>query len=205
MANINEKVMDMVRREIAKNPDVKSGELYEEAKKLDRSMSSLSLRQFHAQYPLQVKRAMKTGARVSKPRKSAAKKKRAARKAATKRGGRKAGKKAATKKTARKKTAARKGRAAKKTRSAAKKTRPAAKKARKKAATRRTRRAAGTRRPAKRAASGARRKAAGEGGTVRSVLLKFAAQVASAEDKADMIQVIADMDRWVERVMKAVR
>jgi hypothetical protein len=63
MAKINERVMEFVRREIAKDPDVRSTSLYEQAKKVDRSISRLSLRQFHARYPLQVKRTMKSAAR----------------------------------------------------------------------------------------------------------------------------------------------
>lgn len=61
MAKQSKRVMDMVRREIARDPSVKSGPLYEKAKKLDRSVAGLSVRQFHAQYPLQVKRALKGG------------------------------------------------------------------------------------------------------------------------------------------------
>jgi hypothetical protein len=35
------------------------------------------------------------------------------------------------------------------------------------------------------------------------VLLEFAGEVASAENKADMISVVAGMDRWVDRVVRA--
>ncbi len=63
MAKISDRVMEMVRREIGKNPDVTSGTLYDQARKLDRSISSLDLRQFHARYPLQVRRSMKGGKR----------------------------------------------------------------------------------------------------------------------------------------------
>lgn len=61
MAGVKKRVMDMVRREVEKDSSVKSSALYERAKKLDRTIRSLSLRQFHAQYPLQVKRARKSG------------------------------------------------------------------------------------------------------------------------------------------------
>ncbi len=83
MADVNQKVMDMVEDELDKNPKVKNEELYEKAKKIDKSIDKLTLRQFHARYPLQVKRrkapkrkkktaaksrARKTAARTSDPR-----------------------------------------------------------------------------------------------------------------------------------------
>jgi hypothetical protein len=58
MAVLNERVMNMVRDEIQKHPEVTSQELFEKAKKLDRGMRSLSARQFNATYPLQVRRTM---------------------------------------------------------------------------------------------------------------------------------------------------
>jgi hypothetical protein len=58
MAVLNERVMNMVRDEIQKRPDVTSQELFEKAKKLDRGMRSLSARQFNATYPLQVRRTL---------------------------------------------------------------------------------------------------------------------------------------------------
>ncbi|HEX7123032.1 MAG TPA: hypothetical protein VF178_11725 [Gemmatimonadaceae bacterium] len=50
-------VLEMVRSELERDPNVSTTELFEKAKKLDRTIKSLSLRQFHARYPLQVKRA----------------------------------------------------------------------------------------------------------------------------------------------------
>ena len=58
MADANGKVMDMVREEIARNPGVRTEELFEKAKKLDKGVTGLSVRQFHARYPLQVKRQL---------------------------------------------------------------------------------------------------------------------------------------------------
>ena len=58
MAVLNERVMNMVRDEIQKRPDITSQELFEKAKKLDRGMRSLSARQFNATYPLQVRRTL---------------------------------------------------------------------------------------------------------------------------------------------------
>lgn len=41
-------------------------------------------------------------------------------------------------------------------------------------------------------------------GAVRLVLLDLAKEVASAEDKADVVDLVAGVDRYVDRVMKAV-
>jgi hypothetical protein len=65
-AKQSERVLEMVRRELAKQPDISSGDLFAMARKLDRSVRPLSLRQFHALYPLQVKRAEKAALRSAK-------------------------------------------------------------------------------------------------------------------------------------------
>lgn len=52
----NPKIMEMVERELARNPDISVDDLFAKAKKIDRSVGKLSNRQFHARYPLQVKR-----------------------------------------------------------------------------------------------------------------------------------------------------
>lgn len=76
MADVNEKVMEMVRKELKKNPDAENKELYEKATKVDDSIDDLTLRQFHARYPLQVKRQIaqkqggKKGGRKKKKKKS---------------------------------------------------------------------------------------------------------------------------------------
>jgi len=62
VAERNEKVMDMVVRELDKDPAVGLESLYGRAKEIDSSISELSLRQFHARYPLQVKRSRSRGA-----------------------------------------------------------------------------------------------------------------------------------------------
>lgn len=80
MAKTDDSVMDLVRTELRKNPDIKSGDLYEIAKKASPAVGKLSVRQFHARYPLQIKRdqAFAADGGASKPakkaRKSAAKK-----------------------------------------------------------------------------------------------------------------------------------
>lgn len=58
MANINPKVMEFVENELKANPDARSSDLFEQAKKLEPSVAELSQRQFHARYPLQVHRKM---------------------------------------------------------------------------------------------------------------------------------------------------
>lgn len=171
MAGTNERVMDMVRKEIDKNPDIKSQELYDKAKKLDSSLGSLSVRQFHASYPLQVKRARKAGKRrAAKP---ASARKRA-------RGGR------APAKAARR--AARAGRTGRR-RAARSEAGGAARKAQRGGATRAT--------PVAPAAAPAGRE------VVRSILIQFAGEVAAAEGKADVVHVIGDMDRYVDRLLQA--
>lgn len=52
------KVREMVEAALRENPETPSSELFERAKKLDRSVSSMSVRQFHASYPLQVRRRL---------------------------------------------------------------------------------------------------------------------------------------------------
>lgn len=51
-------IMEMVRQELSDDPDAENKDLYAKAKKIDPSVDDLSLRQFHARYPLQVKRKM---------------------------------------------------------------------------------------------------------------------------------------------------
>lgn len=93
MAETKPRVMDLVRKELVKDPSISSEALYQKAKKVDRSIGSLSIRQFHARYPLQVKRI---SAAEKKRRGGAGRKRGAAKKAATpKSAGRKTRKSAA--------------------------------------------------------------------------------------------------------------
>ena len=125
MADVNEKVMAMIEKEIKANPDASNDELRQKAEKIDSSISKLSARQFNARYPLQVKRRLSP----AKPR--------------------------------RRKRAAKGGRGAK--------------------------RAAGN----------------GNREPVRGVLLDFAREVAAAEGKAQIVDLIAGVDKYVDRVIKA--
>ncbi len=56
MAKTDEKVMNLVENELEKNPDISVEDLYEKAKANSPSVGELTLRQFNARYPLQVKR-----------------------------------------------------------------------------------------------------------------------------------------------------
>lgn len=62
---MTDKVLTMVRRTLTWHPDTDSTTLYERAKKLDRRIGRLSIRQFHAKYPLRVmrERALSTSSR----------------------------------------------------------------------------------------------------------------------------------------------
>ena len=116
MADANGKVMEMVREEIARNPGVRTDELFDKAKKLDKSVTGLSVRQFHARYPLQVKRQLA----AQRPRRS---------------------------------------------------------------------------RP--------RRKPVADRNGIKAVLLAFAKDVMAAEGKAQVVDVIGGVDKYVDRVVKA--
>lgn len=81
MAEVDLKVMDMVEKALEKDPGVGSSDLFERVKKKHPGVADLSVRQFHARYPLQVKRrkaaagsgsAKKTGGRRPAAKKRAA-------------------------------------------------------------------------------------------------------------------------------------
>lgn len=77
MANNDDKVMAAVESALKKNPDATVDELFDMAKGINSSVGKLSKRQFHARYPLQVKR--RSGRSAKKPKKKAARKKAAPR------------------------------------------------------------------------------------------------------------------------------
>lgn len=70
MTVTNEKVMEMVRDALHKNPKVATDELLKKAQKIDRSIKGLTRRQFHARYPLQVKRKMAAASGRTKRRRA---------------------------------------------------------------------------------------------------------------------------------------
>ncbi len=51
-----DEVMEFVRRELEANPDIETSALFEKAKAFDAGVKQLSLRQFNATFPLQIKR-----------------------------------------------------------------------------------------------------------------------------------------------------
>ncbi len=152
MANVDAKAMAMVERELEKNPDLGSSDLFEKVKAKHASVADLSVRQFHARYPLQVKR--RKGAAAGSKKRSASKKKSSTKAAPRKR---------SAKKSAPKKTATRRSR----------KRTPAP------PAPRNTREA------------------------VRGALMRFATELASVEAKADVVKVLAGVDRYVDEVIDA--
>jgi hypothetical protein len=140
MADVNQKVMDTVRTELEKNPELSNQELFEKAKSVDKSVGDLSPRQFNARYPLQVKRAMGPKKKPSK------------------RGGKKAAPKAK-----------------KAGRAAAEQPKVQTK-------------------PVDRGPNRDR---------VRQIMLELARDVANAQGKGDVVDVIMGIDRYVDRVIKA--
>ena len=55
---MNENVMEFIELELTKDPGVSNATLFEGAKLIDRTIGKLNPRQFHAKYPLQVKRRL---------------------------------------------------------------------------------------------------------------------------------------------------
>lgn len=58
MAKTDQKIMKLVEAELKKNPEISVDQLYEKAQKANSDIGDLTLRQFNARYPLQVKRRM---------------------------------------------------------------------------------------------------------------------------------------------------
>ncbi len=78
-----DKVMQLIEKELKKNPKATAKELQQKAKAVSEAVGKLSVRQFHAKYPLQVRRKLA----LKKPRRAAPKKpRRAAPKARAARG-----------------------------------------------------------------------------------------------------------------------
>ncbi len=127
MAKNEEKVMEFVKKELEANPEVTTSELHERAKKVDSGVSKLSLRQFNARFPLQIKR----------------------KKSLSGAGGRK---------RRRRKTARTRGRQA----------------------------------------------TANQRDAVRDAFLRFAADLSAAEERKELVRVIAQVDQYVDDVMSAV-
>jgi hypothetical protein len=55
---VDERVLALVRREMSKNADLSSSELFEKAKSISPAMRRLTIQQFHGRYPLRVSREL---------------------------------------------------------------------------------------------------------------------------------------------------
>ena len=62
MSTLNETVMQFIEKELENDPGVKNATLFAGACAIDGSIGDLTARQFHAKYPLQVKRRMTASA-----------------------------------------------------------------------------------------------------------------------------------------------
>lgn len=124
MAKNEEKVMQFVEKTLEKTPDISTSDLYAQAKKMDSGVAQLSLRQFNARFPLQIKRRKS----LSRP-------------------------------------------------------------GRKPSRRRRTSRAASTE---------------GRDG-VRDAFMKFASDLSAAEDRKDLVDVIARVDQYVDQALEAAK
>ena len=131
MAKADPKVMEFVEGQLKKTPGVSSGDLHQITKKKFRSVGKLSVRQFHATYPLQVRR--KAAPKRSRPKRG----------------------------------------------------RSAGGSVRKSGSTR--------------SDGGSNRDA------VRTTLLEFASDIAAANERADLVKVLAGVDGYVDRIMGSVK
>jgi len=128
MADINDDLMAFVEAELKKDPDMASKELFAKAKEIHEDARGLTIREFHARYPLQVKRKQALASGTTR---------------------------------------------------------------RKRSKSRRTRRS--------------RKNQSKNRDAVRDVLLGFAADLAAAEARKDLVQVLARVDSYVDQVLEATK
>ena len=126
MAQVDDKVMSAVEAALKDNPSASVDELFEIARGINPETGELSKRQFHARYPLQVKRKMNPGKRRRRRKVKAA------------------------------------------------------------------------------AQGGAKVRGTASREAVRSAFLKFATELAGAEERKDVVRVVADVDSYVDEVLEAV-
>ena len=126
MADTNPEIMSFVEAEMKKDPEISSSDLFEKAKGAVVAARDLTIRQFHARYPLQVKRKASLSA-------------------------------------------------------------------------------GGTRRRRRKKAPGPRKRggAAANRDAVRGALLQFASDLSAAEERKDLVKVLARVDDYVDEVLKA--
>lgn len=141
MAKTDENVMAMVEAELEKEPGIDNSTLQDRVKSKFPHIGKLTLRQFHARYPLQIKRR-KSRNKAKKEKKASKPKTRA--------------------------------RSSKRARTA--KAKPA--------------------QPAQAASGGGR-------DAVRQVLLGFAADLSAADDRSQVVKVLANVDGYVDDLIKA--
>ncbi|MDT8368857.1 MAG: hypothetical protein RQ745_06590 [Longimicrobiales bacterium] len=156
MTETKDVVMEMVEKELKRKPDTSTTELFELAKAMDPSINEMSVRQFHARYPLQLKRQKSLSEGGGRRRPSSSKRKRAT-------------------------SGASRGRSR---RGATESSAPEASTS-----------------GASTGGTHTRSTAAG----IQSVLIAFARDVAKAHDGGPgaVLDVVADLDRWVEKIEKA--
>ncbi len=175
MADVGLRIRKMIERELIKKPDISNQALQDKAAKIDAAVSKMGKRQFNARYPLQVKRKMGPG----KPATTTVRKP--------------AGKKRVVKRSAPKKAAVKEAAAA-------------------------PRKAKATRKPARRRAAARKRVAQAapavvetpvltptlDRDAVRAAFMSFASDLSGAEHRKDVVKVLANLDRYVNRVAKAI-
>jgi hypothetical protein len=130
MAKTEAEIMQFVEGELSREPGVQTTELFQRVKKFEPELGALSLRQFNARFPLQIKRRQLMSS-PGRPRKA----------------------------RARTGTAARTG----------------------------SRKASQDRRDA-----------------LREIFLRFATDLAGAEERKDVVRVLAQVDQYVDESLKAV-
>jgi hypothetical protein len=168
VAEVSQRVLDMVRRELVQNPEIDNATLYEKARQLDpAAMNGVDRRQFNARYPLRVKRFEMRARKPKPPREPRPKAQRPA--PATE-----AGEPASS--AAPRRQAEGEG--------------PPRRRAR-----------AGTAgaRPANPELRSVLRSLARDG--VRDVLLRFAADMANADSRGELVGVVAGVDQYVDEIL----
>lgn len=80
VADINDDLMAFVEAELKETPDISSKDLFEKAKETHEAARGLTIREFHARYPLQVKRRQALASGGSRRRKSKSRRSRRSRK-----------------------------------------------------------------------------------------------------------------------------
>ncbi len=188
MAEINQKVLAMVQREMEKDPSVRNEALLAKAVGIDRSLRKMSGQQFHGTYRLTAARALAS--------KGGSRKKRAVAKR-----GRGVAAAAGRTTAGRKKSVGRK-----RARSVATAKKQPGRSNRPKRA-RQTRSApspvTGSTAAAALPVPSARRDSTSGRSAVRAAMLDFAGAIAAAESKVELIDLLGSIDRHVDRVLAA--